>query len=173
MPGWIYSVNSLYSYCIVFVSVCVRVKIINLSYTCPVSQLKWSSGASANLGKKLAPSDMSDEPSVSWLCDPHEKYSAFLFALDVLGKDNDLLDEGRLWFVANITNCDWRNSEIVVDYLPPTPLHDTGEHRYVFLVYKQPCGMYYEEPFVESKYVFSATERNLDHIQPIFVYSIQ
>lgn len=112
--------------------------------------MSWPLGAAANLGNFLTPTEVTDKADVIWPCDPHEVYSMFFFDLDVLGKDNRLVDEGRLWFVANITDCNLHNGETVVDLLPPTPLYGSGEHRYVFLVYKQRKGVYYEEPFVTA-----------------------
>lgn len=113
-------------------------------------QVIWSLGVSARLGNKLTPTETTGKPSVSWTCDDREKYSLFLMDMDVLGQDNRLMDEGRLWFVANITDCNWYNGETVVDLLPPSPMYGSGEHRFVLLVYRQSNDVYYEEPFVDS-----------------------
>lgn len=113
-------------------------------------QVEWS-GASAQLGNELTPTQVAEKPSVAWQCDPRKKYTLVFFDLDVLGKDNRLVDEGRLWLVVNITDCDWRLGETVVDLLSPTPLYGSGKHRYVFLVYEQEPGVYFEEPFVDAK----------------------
>lgn len=94
---------------------------------------------------------MIEKPHVEWKCKANEKYSVFLFDLDFMGSKNLLLDEARLWFVANITHCRLYNGEIVVDYLPPMPLSGSGRHRYVILVYKQDEHVYYEEPFIAAK----------------------
>lgn len=113
--------------------------------------MQWPSGASAQLGNDLTPTETTEKPSVSWRCDPRVKYTLVFFDLDVLGKDNRLVDEGRLWVVVNITNCDWQFGETLFDLLPVTPLFGSGKHRYVFLVYEQEVGVYYEEPFVDAE----------------------
>lgn len=110
----------------------------------------WPTGVSAHLGNELTPTEVTDKPNVTWSCDPLQRYSLILFDLDVLGKNNRLLVEGRSWLVANITNCNWHDGETIVDLLSPTPLYGSGLHRYVFLVYEQSPGVYYEEPYITS-----------------------
>lgn len=108
----------------------------------------FTSGATARLGNKLSASEVTDVPEVKWDCDHHSVYSIVAFDPDVLGSGNQLLNEGRLWFVANISDCNIEKGETIVEYLPPIPLYGTGDHRIVILIYKQQRGVYFEEPFV-------------------------
>lgn len=110
--------------------------------------MEYPSGVSARLGNKLTASDVTEAPEVSWDCDRQNIYTIVAFDPDVLGTGNKLLSEGRLWFVANITDCDVEKGETVVEYLPPIPFYGSGDHRIVVLVYKQNPNVYYEEPFV-------------------------
>ena len=41
------------------------------------------------------------------------------------------------WLVTNIGDADVTKGEIIMDYNPPSPPAGTGEHRYVFLLFKQ------------------------------------
>lgn len=90
-------------------------------------------------------------PDVTWDCDDDTYYTLLFTDLDVLGKDTRLLDEGRLWLVGNIHNCDVSQGETLTEYLLPTPICGSGEHRYVFVVYKQKGKLVFEEPHVTPK----------------------
>jgi len=111
-------------------------------------QVDYPSGVSARLGNILDASDVTEAPEVKWNCDPYSVYTIVAFDPDVLGTGNKLLSEGRLWFVANITDCDVDQGETIVEYLPPIPFAGSGDHRIVIFVYKQKEGVYFEEPFV-------------------------
>lgn len=114
-------------------------------------QVNWPSGATANLGNRYTAASVREQPFVKFPCNQHEQYTVILADIDPIGQDTRLGTECRLWLVANITNCNWNASETVFDWLPPTPLKNTGPHRYVLLVYQQPAGLYYEEVYEPSK----------------------
>lgn len=114
-------------------------------------QVVFPSGASANLGNRYPAAAIADQPRISWPCDPDEKYTVIVADLDPVGQDTPLGSECRIWLVVNITSCNWNISETVYDWLKPSPLRNTGAHRYVVLVYEQPAGLYYEEVFEPAK----------------------
>lgn len=98
----------------------------------------------------MTPLEAKDIPDVSWDCDEDAFYTLSFVDLDVLSKNNRLLDEGRRWLVGNIINCDVGQGQTIVEYLSPTAVCGSGEHRYVFVLFKQKGKLVFEEPFVSE-----------------------
>lgn len=103
------------------------------------------------LGNSVHATEVTDEPDISWPCEPRAYYTLVMFDIDPLGPKTRLLSEARHWLVGNIDNCDVRTGQIIVDYLPSSPMDGTGKHRYVFLMFKQLGRINFEEPFIKSK----------------------
>lgn len=70
--------------------------------------------------------------------------------LDPLGQGTSLLSEVRYWAVGNINNCDFDSGEVITDYLRPTPLENSGPHRFIYLLFKRSARITFEEPFITS-----------------------
>lgn len=106
---------------------------------------------SARLGNSVFASEVTDQPDISWPCEPRAYYTLVMFDIDPLGPKTRLLSEARHWFVGNIHHCDIDSGEIIVDFWPSSPLEGTGQHRYVFLMFKQTKRLNFEETFIKSK----------------------
>lgn len=111
--------------------------------------MRWDKGE-ANLGNILYASQVTDKPAIKWDCDFHSYYTLYMFDVEPLGPNNELLSEAKQWVIGNINKCDLTEGEIIVDYLAPTPLNGTGSHRYVFLLYKQRRKINFEEEFIRT-----------------------
>jgi phosphatidylethanolamine-binding protein (PEBP) family uncharacterized protein len=57
---------------------------------------------------------------------------------DAPSRTNHSQREWRHWLVVNIPGHDVNKGEVITPYMGPHPPKDSGAHRYVFLLYKQP-----------------------------------
>jgi hypothetical protein len=79
---------------------------------------------------------VADEPELQWACEPKEKYTIVMSDPDAAASGFERLH----WLVINVPGkeCNVKNGRLVVKYTTkPTPESGTGEHRYVFQVFKQ------------------------------------
>lgn len=84
------------------------------------------------LGNKFAPIQVRNRPKVTWKgAKETELYS--LIMTDARNKSEFLH-----WHVGNIPGNDVDKGDVLTMFFPSAPPKDSGEHRYVFLLYKQP-----------------------------------
>ncbi|XP_059622195.1 protein D3-like [Phlebotomus argentipes] len=103
-------------------------------------EVKYPSDAEANYGNELTPTEVKDEPIVTWESDPEDLYTLLLVGLDAPTRAEPSLRAIKHWLVGNIPGNDLSEGETLAEYIGSGPLEDTGLHRYVFLVFKQPNG---------------------------------
>lgn len=89
------------------------------------------------MGNELTPTQVQDEPSVSWYNEADVLYALMLVDPDVPSRTNRSLAEAVHWQVINIPGDDVTKGQPVFDYSGPAPSQNSGLHRYTFLVYKQ------------------------------------
>lgn len=85
------------------------------------------------LGNKFTPLQVRNRPKVTWK-DAKESEFYTLILVDALGKGREWLH----WLGANIPGNNIDKGAFPVSFFPSAPPKDSGEHRYVFLLYKQP-----------------------------------
>jgi len=69
---------------------------------------------------------------------------------DAPSRSNPKVREFKHWVVGNIKGTDVDGGEVLSGYVGSGPPKDTGLHRYVFLVYKQPAKLDFDEERVGS-----------------------
>ncbi|XP_060524137.1 phosphatidylethanolamine-binding protein homolog F40A3.3-like [Cylas formicarius] len=126
-----------------------------------ILEIKYPSGVSVNLGNELTPTQVKDVPSVSWKADPNAYYT--LIFTDPDNRHRDVpYQEWHHWLVVNIPGNSVAKGEVLSAYIGSGPPQGTGVHRYVFLVYKQPGKLKFDEPVlgrsVEKRGNFFATK---------------
>lgn len=84
------------------------------------------------LGNKFAPLQVQNRPKVSWK-DAKEEEFYTLVMTDVAEKR-----ETVHWLVANIPSNEIDKGDVLTSYFPAAPPRGTGEHRFVFLFFRQP-----------------------------------
>ncbi|KXJ80121.1 hypothetical protein RP20_CCG026444 [Aedes albopictus] len=99
-----------------------------------------SSGVHVNLGNELTPTQVKNQPIVSWNTEPGALYTLTMTDPDSPSPANPTKREYRHWVVVNVPGVDVAAGETVVEYLGSAPPENTGFHRYVFLLYKQRGG---------------------------------
>ncbi|KAH8267448.1 hypothetical protein KR018_005009 [Drosophila ironensis] len=96
-------------------------------------------------GQVLTPTQVKDEPCVKWEADSSKLYTLCMTDPDAPSRKDPKFREWHHWLVGNIPGCDVSKGEVLSAYIGSGPPPDTGLHRYVFLVYQQPCKLEFDE----------------------------
>lgn len=104
--------------------------------------IKYPNGKEVNLGNELTPTEVKDEPIVNWKADNDQYYLLVMTDHDT----PEVVREVKHWLVGNIKGNDLSTGEIFAEYLGSGPPKGTGLHKYIFLVYKQPGKIEFQEP---------------------------
>lgn len=90
---------------------------------------------------------MKNKPVVEWEeADPSEFYTLLMTDPDAPSREEPKLREWHHWIVGNIPGNDVAKGEVLSAYVGAGPPKGTGLHRYVFLVFKQPKKLTFDEP---------------------------
>lgn len=84
------------------------------------------------LGNKFAPLQVQNMPKVSWKDAKDDEFYTLVMT-DAVEKR-----ETVHWLVANIPSNDIDKGDVLTSYFPAAPARGTGEHRFVFLFFRQP-----------------------------------
>uniref|UniRef100_A0A023EJM6 Putative secreted protein n=1 Tax=Aedes albopictus TaxID=7160 RepID=A0A023EJM6_AEDAL len=115
-------------------------------------KVTYPSGAEVNLGNELTPTQVKDEPTVSWKADPDALYTLVMTDPDAPTRATPKMREWKHWVVINVPGSDVAAGETVAEYIGSAPPENSGLHRYVFLVYKQSRGrMRWSEPKLSNR----------------------
>jgi phosphatidylethanolamine-binding protein len=85
------------------------------------------------LGNKFTPLQVRNRPSASWK-QANDNDSYTLIMTDAEGSGKEWLH----WLVGNIHGNAVDKGDLLVNFFPSAPPKDSGEHRYVFLLFKEP-----------------------------------
>ncbi|XP_025203864.1 protein D3-like isoform X2 [Melanaphis sacchari] len=118
-----------------------------------ILQVNYASGKKALLGNELTPTEVKDLPSVSWNADPNSFYLLCLTDPDAPSRAEPTIREWHHWLVGNIPGKNVSLGETLSEYLGSGPPPEAGIHRYVFLVYKQPSKLSFDEPRLNNRSV--------------------
>ncbi|XP_058812159.1 protein D3-like [Topomyia yanbarensis] len=112
-----------------------------------IVKVSFPSGHEVNLGNELTPTQVKDQPSVSWDADPNALYTLIMTDPDAPSRAKPKMREWKHWLITNIPGSDVASGETIAEYISSAPPEDSGSHRYIFLVYKQPAGkIQFDEP---------------------------
>jgi phosphatidylethanolamine-binding protein (PEBP) family uncharacterized protein len=112
--------------------------------------ITYPSGKTVEFGKELTPTDVKDEPQVSWEADPAKYYTLLMFDPDAPSRQDPKSADVKHWLVVNILGCDVKSGEVIAEYAGSGPPQGTGLHRYIFLVFEQKDRMEFDEPKSEK-----------------------
>lgn len=90
------------------------------------------------LGNVLTPTQVKDQPTVTWNSKPGELYTLCLTDPDAPSRAEPKFREWHHWLVVNITGHDLSTGDVLSQYVGAGPPPGTGLHRYVYVLYKQP-----------------------------------
>lgn len=118
-----------------------------------VFQVSHASGAVANLGNELKPTQTIDTPNVTWESEKGAFYTLLKIDPDAPSRADATFREIRHWLVMNIPESAIDKGDEIIQYIGDGPPNGTGLHRYVFLLYKQPNGkIEHNEPRATNRY---------------------
>lgn len=103
-----------------------------------IAEIKCYDGTHIEPGSEIMSTQLSREPSIKWTYMKNSYYFLCMIDPDAPSRNNPTLRHWQHWLVGNIPECDISNGEVYTEYSKPFPSEDTGLHRYVFLIYKQP-----------------------------------
>ncbi|EDV90699.1 protein D2 [Drosophila grimshawi] len=114
-------------------------------------KVTYENGLVAKEGVVLTPTQVKSQPLVEWEAQPDEYYSLIMTDPDAPSRAEPKFREFKHWVVVNIPGNDVASGEVLADYVGSGPPKDTGLHRYVLLLYKQPGKLQFEGTRVSNK----------------------
>lgn len=97
-------------------------------------------------GNELTPTQVKDKPKLEWPNEPDTLYTVLLTDPDAPSRKEPKFREWHHWLVMNIPGNQIDKGDVITDYVGSGPPKDSGLHRYVFLVFKQPKKLSCNEP---------------------------
>ncbi|XP_072154770.1 OV-16 antigen-like isoform X2 [Bemisia tabaci] len=95
--------------------------------------------APVDFGNKYVPLEFKWKPRrVIWKAEEGCFYTLIVTGPDCPSQPQPTKREWQHWLVVNIPGGDWQNGETLTEYAGVSMLYKQGEHRIVYLVYKQP-----------------------------------
>ncbi|XP_033308140.1 protein D2-like isoform X1 [Bombus bifarius] len=116
-----------------------------------VLQVTYSNNLAIEIGKVLTPTQVKDPPSVKWDGDASVFYTLCMTDPDAPSRKEPKFREWHHWLVGNIPGSDVSKGEVLSQYIGSGPPEGTGLHRYVFLLYKQPQKLTFDEPRLTNR----------------------
>merc|ERR1711994_59422 len=112
----------------------------------PPAQLKIKYGdIEITPGKIMTPTQVQHQPTLSWDAEPGAFYTIIFSDPDNLSRADPNMREYAHWAVGNVPDNNVAAGETLVTFIGSGPKENTGIHRYVFLVFKQPGKLAFED----------------------------
>ncbi|CAD6993262.1 protein D2 [Ceratitis capitata] len=106
----------------------------------------FDSGVMADKGVELKPRQVKNQPKVEWKPDSADSYYTLIMTdPDAPSRAKPEWREWHHWLVVNIPGNAVDKGEVLSAYVGSGAPKDTGLHRYVFLLYKQPKKLEFTE----------------------------
>ncbi|XP_035740696.1 protein D2-like isoform X1 [Vespa mandarinia] len=103
------------------------------------------------IGKVLTPTQVKNQPTVKWTADADTFYTLCMTDPDAPSRKDPKFREWHHWLVGNIPGNDIKKGETLSEYIGSGPPEGTGLHRYVFLLYKQPKKLTFDEKHLTNR----------------------
>ncbi|XP_012161885.1 protein D2 isoform X2 [Ceratitis capitata] len=103
-------------------------------------------GVTAENGIELTPTQVAAQPTIEWNAESEAFYTLIMTDPDAPSRKDPKFREFHHWLVANIPGGNVNNGDVLTAYVGSGPPQGTGLHRYVFLIYKQPAKIRFQEP---------------------------
>ncbi|XP_042224611.1 protein D3-like isoform X4 [Homarus americanus] len=103
--------------------------------------------AEVNSGNELTPTQVVSLPThLSWPREEGALYTLCMTDPDAPSRKDPKFREFLHWLVVNVPSCDPASGDTIAHFVGSGPPRDTGLHRYVYLVYRQPGPLTCDEP---------------------------
>lgn len=108
--------------------------------------MNYDSGVVADKGVELTPTQVKHQPNVEWNPESADAYYTLIMTdPDAPSRAKPEIREWHHWLVVNIPGNALDKGEVLSEYVGSGAPKDTGLHRYVFLLYKQPKKLEFSE----------------------------
>ncbi|XP_037950703.1 protein D3-like [Teleopsis dalmanni] len=114
-------------------------------------KITYENGLTVDKGADLTPTQVKSEPKVDWVAEENIYYTLIMTDPDAPTRTDPKLREVHHWLVGNIPGNAIEQGEVITAYVGSGPPEGTGLHRYVFLLYKQPSKLEFDEPRVSNR----------------------
>ncbi|XP_066144601.1 protein D3-like [Euwallacea fornicatus] len=111
-----------------------------------IAEVCYPSGVKVEQGNELTPTQVKDQPAISWGAQTDAFYTVCMTDPDAPSRKEPTYREWHHWLVGNVPGSQIAKGEVLSAYVGSGPPPNTGLHRYVFLVYKQPNKLSFDEP---------------------------
>ncbi|XP_026333145.1 protein D2-like [Hyposmocoma kahamanoa] len=115
-----------------------------------MASVVYSNRAVATKGHELTPSQTKTAPAVKWNAFPQYYYTLAMVDPDAPSRVTPIYREWLHWLVINIPGDNVAAADVIANYNGPSPPKNTGLHRYVILVYKQPGRINFNELYLDD-----------------------
>ncbi|XP_026740889.1 protein D2-like isoform X1 [Trichoplusia ni] len=113
--------------------------------------VKYNSGVEVNEGNVLTPTQVKDQPTITWDASPDTLYTVVMTDPDAPSRAEPTFREWHHWLVGNVPGTNVAAGDTLSQYVGSGPPQGTGLHRYVFLVYKQGRKLDFDEPRLTNR----------------------
>ncbi|XP_066598716.1 protein D2-like isoform X2 [Prorops nasuta] len=110
-----------------------------------VLDVTYSGNLTVEIGKELTPTQVKDPPNVKWDADANTFYTLCMTDPDAPSRKEPKFREWHHWLVGNIPGSDILKGDVLSAYIGSGPPEGSGLHRYVFILYKQPKKLNFDE----------------------------
>lgn len=100
-------------------------------------QVKYATGVAVQEGNELTPTQVKDEPQVTWEEEQGHLYTLLMVDPDAPSRADPKYREILHWAVINIPGNKLNLGQSLAEYIGSGPPEGSGLHRYVFLLYRQ------------------------------------
>ncbi|XP_034237515.1 uncharacterized protein LOC117642987 [Thrips palmi] len=114
-------------------------------------KVAYPSGVAVDNGKELTPRQVKDQPSVTWDAEDGAFYLVVMTDPDAPSRENPTKREVLHYMVGNVPGNDISKGDVLFEYLGSGAPEGTGLHRYVWLVYKQPARIEFNQERVSCR----------------------
>ncbi|KAF7269065.1 hypothetical protein GWI33_017823 [Rhynchophorus ferrugineus] len=111
----------------------------------------YSGGKEVEFGKELTPTEVKEQPTVSWEANPEKLYTLMMVDPDAPSRSNPIYREINHWLVVNIKGSDISTGQTITEYRGSRAPKNSGLHRYIFLVHEQPGPITVDNPDLASE----------------------
>lgn len=102
-----------------------------------IVEVTYAGDVKVELGKELTPTQVKDQPDVTWAAEENSLYTLLMVDPDAPSRQKPSYREALHWLVVNVPGNKVTDGQVVAEYIGSGPPEGTGLHRYVFLVFKQ------------------------------------
>ncbi|XP_037814785.1 protein D3-like [Lucilia sericata] len=113
-------------------------------------KVSFDCGVMANMGEELTPTQVQNPPLVEWSAEKGSFYTLLFTEVDAPSREDTSLKEWRHWLIVNIPENNVGEGDLLYGYQGSGPSKGSGFHRYVYLLFKQPRSLKFDEKYVDA-----------------------